>query len=341
MAQDTKQVLIVDDSMVDRMILKNILESSYKVIEADSGNRAFEYITTMRDQLDAILLDLSMPHIDGFDVLKFMKEKEIDDIPVLVVSTETTKENVQRAVQYDVRGFIKKPYDKEDVLERLRLRTGAIPKYNLTREELLETLKYISDLESLYKAYLENFEKSDERYRRRADLMQIMLNQYRRRGGGEDLNPDSIGLICKAAYFCDIGEMMVSDGRQKDSVEGLVKNRDKEKHTILGANLIKLNKSKACRYFVEICSSMCLHHHERYDGRGYPHGIKGKSNSIYNQMCRVLDELDERRSKFYGDRAKPIKFIIGHLAEDSMGVAGKEVCNLLAECEPMIFDYYL
>ena len=339
MAQETKRILIVDDNMVDRMVLKNILSSSFKVIEADSGNRAFEYITTMRDELEAILLDLSMPHIDGFDVLKFMKEKGIDDIPVLVVSTETTKENVQKAVQYDVRGFIKKPYDKEDVLERLRLRLGVVPEYDLTREELLETMKYITDLEALYKAYLDNFGKSDERYKRRADLMQIMLNAYRRHA--EDLNPDSIMLISKAAYFCDIGEMLLPDESQKESVEGLVKNRDKEKHTVLGSNLIRLNRSKACRYFVEVCSSMCLHHHERYDGRGYPHGIKGKSNSIYNQMCRVLDELEERRSRFYGDKAKPIKFIIGHLVGDNQGVAGKEVYNLLEECEPMIFDYYL
>ena len=339
MAQDVKRVLIVDDSMVDRMILKNILESSFKVIEADSGNKAFEYITTMRDELDVILLDLSMPHIDGFDVLSFMKEKGIDDIPVLVVSTETTIENVQKAVQYDVSEFIKKPYDKDDVLERLRLRTGVIPEYDLTREELIETMKYIADLETIYKAYLDNHEKSDERYQRRADLMQIMLNAYRRRGG--DLNPDSIMLISKAAYFCDIGEMFVPEEKQKDSLEGFVKNRDKEKHTILGANLIRLNRSKACRYFVEICSGMCLHHHERYDGRGYPHGIKGKCNSIYNQICRVLDELDERRSRFYGDKAKPIKFIIAHLVEDGMSVAGKEVYNLLEECEPLIFDYYL
>ncbi len=86
---------------------------------------------------------------------------------------------------------------------------------------------------------------------------------------------------------------------------------------------------------------MCLHHHERYDGKGYPYGIKGKNNSLYNQICRVLDELDERRSKFYGDKAKPIKFIIKHLVGDGMGVASKEVYDLLEECQPLIFNYYL
>ena len=86
MAQEKKRVLIVDDTMVDRIILKSILEADFKIWEADSGNRAFEYITTGGEDLDAILLDLSMPHINGFDVLRFMQEKGMNDIPVFVVT---------------------------------------------------------------------------------------------------------------------------------------------------------------------------------------------------------------------------------------------------------------
>ncbi|MBD5459437.1 MAG: response regulator [Lachnospiraceae bacterium] len=342
MAQEKKRVLIVDDTMVDRMILKSILEKDFRVMEADSGNRAFEYITTIRDDLDAILLDLSMPHINGFDVLSFMKEKDISDIPVFVVTSETTKVNVQKAFQYDVSDFIKKPFDKDDVLGRLRSRLGIVPEYNLTKEELLETTKYIADLESIYKTYLANFGKSDARYKARSDLMHIMLNAYRRTPQGEEMNQDSIMLISKAAYFCDIGEMLIPEDKQKEMVVNVLKSREmKERHTVLGSNFIRLNRSNACRYFVEICASMCLHHHERYDGRGYPYGIKGDNNSIFNQICRVLDELEERRSKFYGDKVKPIKYIIGHLVDDGLGVAGKEVYDLLEECEPSIFNYYL
>lgn len=342
MAQEKKRVLIVDDTMVDRMILKSILEKDFRIMEADSGNRAFEYITTIGDDLDAILLDLSMPHINGFDVLSFMKEKNISDIPVFVVTSETTKVNVQKAFQYDVSDFIKKPFDKDDVLGRLRSRLGIVPEYNLTKEELLETTKYIADLESVYKTYLTNFGKSDARYKARSDLMHIMLNAYRRTWQGEGMNQDSIMLISKAAYFCDIGEMLVPEDKQKEVVVNVLKSRElKERHTVLGSNFIRLNRSSSCRYFVEICASMCLHHHERYDGRGYPYGIKGDNNSIFNQICRVLDELEERRSKFYGDKVKPIKYIIGHLVDDGLGVAGKEVYDLLEECEPSIFNYYL
>ncbi len=342
MVQDKKRVLIVDDTMVDRMILKSILEADFRVLEADSGNRAFEYITTMGEDLDAILLDLSMPHIDGFDVLKFMKEKNINDIPVFVVTAEPTKHNVEKAFQYNVCDFIGKPFDREDIQGRLRSRLGIIPEYNLIREDLVETTKYIAELETLYRTYLVNFGKSDSCYRVRSDLMRIMLNAYSRTSKGEYLNQDNILLISKAAYFCDIGEMLIPDEKPAELVAGSTKSRELEdKHTIYGSNFIRLNHSKACEYFVEICASMCLHHHERYDGKGYPYGIKGKNNSFYNQLCRVLDEFEEKRSRFYGDKAKPIKYIIRRLVDDDMGVGGREVYKLLEECEPMIFDYFL
>lgn len=342
MAQEKKRVLIVDDTMVDRIILKSILETDFIVAEADSGNKAFEYITTQSNDLDAILLDLSMPYIDGFDVLKFMQEKNINDIPVFVVTAEPTRVNVEKAIRYNVCDFISKPFDREDILGRLRSRLGIIPAYNVQREDLVETIKYISDLEALYKTYLTNFGKSDASYRVRSDLMRIMLNTYSRSPKGEKLDPDNIQLVSKAAYFCDIGEMFLQDDKSTEQVVDLAKKRELEdKHTVYGANFIRLNRAKSCEYFVEICASMCLHHHERYDGKGYPYGIKGKNNSFYNQICRVLDELEERRSKFYGDKAKPIKFIIGRLIDDNMGVAGKEVYDLLEECEPMIFSYFL
>lgn len=344
MARDKKRVLIVDDTMVDRIILKSILEADFMIWEADSGNRAFEYITTNGAEIDAILLDLSMPHINGFDVLKFMNEKDIMDIPVFVVTAEPTRDNVEKAFQYKVCDFISKPFDRDDILGRLRSRLGIIPEYNLSREDLLETTKYISELEAFYKTYLANFGKSDAKYRVRSDLMRIMLNTYSRTPKGEYLNPDNILLVSKAAYFSDIGEILIPEAKPMDPQMPMMPVRNKEledKHTVYGSNFIRMNRSKACEYFVEICASMCLHHHERFDGRGYPYGIKGKNNSFYNQICRVLDEFEDKRSKFYGDKAKPIKFIVRRLVDDNQGVAGKEVYDLLEECEPLIFDYFV
>lgn len=341
MIQERKRLLIVDDMEIDRMILKSILSTEFEILEANGGNMAFEYITTRAEQLDVILLDISMPHIDGFDVLRFMKEKGVD-IPVFLVSAEPTRDNVEKALQYNVAEFIGKPFDKEDILRRLRSRLGVIPNYDRQNSDLAETLKYIADLEAVYKTYLKNYEKSDERYRVMMDLMKILLNSYRRTNRGTTLDEDNIELISRAAYFCDIGQMLVPDKRIQLSMTGQSHIQDMQRsHTMLGSTLVRLNRAKSCGYFVEVCSSMCLHHHERFDGTGYPNGIVGKNNSIYNQMCRLVDEFEDMRSKFYGDKAKPVKFVIKRLKGDKGGIASPEIISLLEDCEEQIFSYFM
>lgn len=85
---------------------------------------------------------------------------------------------------------------------------------------------------------------------------------------------------------------------------------------------------------------MCLHHHERYDGGGYPSGLKGKNNSIFNQLCRLVDEFEEMRSKFYGDKSKPVSFIIRRLINDDGGMVSPTLYALLEDCEKIIFNYF-
>ena len=84
-----------------------------------------------------------------------------------------------------------------------------------------------------------------------------------------------------------------------------------------------------------------MHHHERFDGTGYPSHIMGKSNSIYNQLCRLVDEFELRRSKFYGDRAKPVSFVIKRLLNDDKGMVSPELFSVLEDCEKQIYNYFI
>lgn len=340
MAQERKHLLIVDDVEIDRIILKSILCRDFDIMEASSGNMAFEYITTQGDRLDAILLDIAMPHIDGFDVLKFMEDKGLTHIPVFLVTAEPTRDNVEKAMKYHIAEFIGKPFEREDVLRRLRSRLGLTPAYDLKNEDLKETYAYIAELETLYKKYLANFDKDDAHYRIMVDLMRILLTYYNKYLRDDKLTSDGIELISKAAYFCDIGEMLIPDKRLK-IMSGHTDGQDIQKeHTQLGYALIRLNRAKSCEYFVEVCSSMCLHHHERVDGGGYPDGLLGDNNSIYNQMCRLVDEFETMRSKFYGDKARPVKFVVKRLVNDDAGMVSPKVSALLEDCEPQIIDYF-
>jgi len=341
MAQERKRLLIVDDSEVDRIILRSILASEFEIMEASSGNLAFEYITEKKDLLDAVLLDINMPHVDGFDILQFMKDKKIEDIPIFLVTSEPTLENVERALQYHVEEFIGKPFDKEDVLRRLRSRLGIPPIYDLQKLQLAETQKYVASLESFYKNCLTIMGKNDDHYRTMSDLMEILLTGYSRSSKGTKMKADNIKLVSQAAYFCDIGELFIPDKRLlllegRSQASALQKN-----HTELGASFIRLNQSKDCNYFVEICASMCQHHHERFDGKGYPHGITGKNNSFFNQLCRLVDEFAMMRSKFYGGKGKPVSFVIKRLLNDNEGMVSPEVFSLLEDCEKSILNYFM
>ena len=86
---------------------------------------------------------------------------------------------------------------------------------------------------------------------------------------------------------------------------------------------------------------MCLHHHERWDGKGYPDRLIENNNSIFNQMCRLVDEFEQLRSKFYGDKARPVKFVIRRLVNDSPGMVNPKINALLEDCEQLFIDYFM
>lgn len=342
MAQERKRLLIVDDTEIDRIILKSILCRDFDILEANNGNMAFEYITTRGDQLDAILLDIAMPHIDGFDVLRFIEDKQMTHIPVFLVTAEPTRDNVERALQYNIAEFIGKPFDREDVLRRLRSRLGVTPEYDLKNEALRETWAYIADLEALYKTYLSNLGRDDSHYQIRTDLMRILLTSYNKTTRELKMNSDAVELVSKAAYFCDIGEILIPDKRLQIMTAGQSKLQDlQQTHPLLGSNIIQLNRSKNCEYFVEICAGMCLHHHERFDGKGYPDKIVGKNNSVFNQLCRLVDEFEQLRSKFFGDKARPVKFVVKRMTGEGESMVEPKLYALLEDCEPQFIDYFM
>ena len=341
MAEDRKRLLIVDDTEIDRIILRSILQVDFEVDDVDNGNAAFEYITTKADKLDAILLDISMPNIDGFDVLRFMRDKGVVDVPVFLVTAEPTMDNVQRAIEYKIAGFIGKPFNKEDVPRRLRSRLGVVPTYDLKNEETKATAAFIADLDNVYTQFLTNFGRNAEQYKTLRDVMRILLTNYERKPWDIKVNPKSIDLICQAAYFCDIGEILIPDKRLQN-LDGLNRGVDMwQSHPTLGSYLIRLNRAKSCEYFVELCSDMCLHHHERIDGQGFPHGLEGKNYSLFNQMCRLSDEFVHQHSKFYGNGAKPVKFVIRRLVNDYVGMVDPKLYALLEDCEQQIIDYFM
>lgn len=336
MAGKNKTLLIVDDSEIDREILKNILCYEFNIIEADSGYSALEIILDKMISADAILLDVSMPVMDGFGMLQVMKENSVN-IPVFLVTAEATRDNVEKATQFNVSDFIRKPFERADVLRRIRMKLGIISDGNLTDTDIEETLSYIADLKQLYNCYLTNSGQDNGHYKRVVELMKILLNEYALAARKPELDKTHIEIISSAGYFYEIGNMIALKHFSKS-----LKPDDTEKegsHAILGANIIQLNYSEHCEYFVQICSDMCMHHHERYDGKGFPHKIIGDNNLVYTQICRLADKFDTLFFKYSEHSEAQFEYVVKELAQDQ-GAVSMEIFALITNCKWDIICYY-
>lgn len=334
---DVKRILIVDDSEIDREVLKRILGDDYDVIEADNGYSALEILQKEIDTLDAIMLDVSMPVLDGFSVLRLMKENKMESIPVFLITAEATKDNVAKAIQFKVAEFIKKPFDRADILKRLKAKIGSSSHRYVTEKDIYEMNQFIVRLKKIYEKYLANFGKDISHYERMTDLMKLFLTRHSEVSGTEQ-SREQIELISNAAFFCDIGYMLLPNSPESELKGGADMDQN-QSHTGLGADIIKLNSSRKCQYFVQICADMCLHHHETWDGNGFPDRISGSTFSIYTQMCRLADRFDRSFARYFEHNEIQFDFVVSELAPNWGGVS-PEIFSLLAGCKSNIILYY-
>lgn len=337
-----KKLLIVDDSEIDREVLKNILDEEFEIVEAENGYAALEVVLKQRVHFDAILLDVSMPVLDGFSVLRLMQESGHGVVPVFMITAEATKENVEKAMLHGVAEFIRKPFDRDEILKRIKAKLGMVTKRELTEADLGLTKKYIADLEAIYGKYLKNVGKDSGHYERMTAVMKILLNKYAAVYlDGMELDQMKIEIISKAAYFCDIGEMVCANvpgfrGGNKERTE----TEMVQGHTIAGSELIRLNYEECCQFFVQVCADMCVHHHERYDGTGFPHRILGKNNSVYTQMCGLADRFDTLFFKYRECNEMQFDFVVSELVQDR-GAVSREVFALLEDSKQNLVEFYM
>ncbi|MGN0688865.1 MAG: two-component system response regulator [Oscillospiraceae bacterium] len=349
MEKHKKRILIVDDSDIDREILKNILQEDFNVCEAANGYAAIEILVTRNPTIDMVLLDISMPYMDGFQVLRLMKENNINDVSVILISAEATKDNVEKASQFDITDFIKKPYDHARILEKVCEvlnveKSDAVPvSKDISNEVLKATNAYIKKLSVVYSAYMLNHGKDYDHYLRLRDLMVIVLDEYASKTKNEELDYTRIELIAEAAQFHDLGKMTVPDDILNKAVDGKFDDPDEEEinhnHTVMGANIVWLNEQPLCRYFVEICGDMCMHHHERHDGTGFPHRLKGTENSIYTRFCRLLSKFDKLFYRLTEYDSSRFDVILDELLMDR-GSIDPALAATLRSCKSEILGYY-
>lgn len=348
MAGILKKLMIVDDSEIDREILEEILKDDFSVIKVASGFAAMEMLINKKEKIDGLLLDVSMPVMDGFMVLQMMEDNDITEIPVFMITAEGTKDNIIKAARYNVKNFIVKPFDSKEVLQRLRTfyNISAAPvtpnaqgsdEYHQDAYSDMQT--YIRTLQKVYIGYLKNNGMDYSHYERVTNLVKILMSQYVITEKLRDINNDNIDIISKASFFIDIGYMTIPDKILNSSSRNQEETSTYRKHTELGGKLITMNRAPSCRYFVRVCSDMCIHHHERYNGTGYPHGLKYQENSDITQIVRIADLFDSIFYSYGSHGDEQFDMAINEIASDE-GSCKPTLVNLCRNCKANIMIYY-
>lgn len=307
------KVLIVDDAIMNRDILREILQDDYKVLEAENGERALEIIDTEQEEISAILLDLIMPVIDGFGVLEELnRRKLVQKIPVLVISGESNTPNEQKCFDLKIADFIGKPFNatlvkkrvhnaaehyayRNELEKKVNEQTVVLRRAYKTLQKQAEQLKHRNqDIIEILGTVVEyrNLE-SGEHVRRVGEYTRILAETFMADYPEYGLTQEKINIIVSASALHDIGKITIPDsillkpGRlTKDEFEYM------KSHTLRGCELLESMKNVLDPQYEEFSYEICRHHHERFDGKGYPDGLVGDAIPLSAQLVSVADVYD-------------------------------------------------
>lgn len=301
-------LLIVDDNELNRELLEYIFAGLYVIEHAENGKVGLEHILEAPDKYSAVLLDVVMPEMDGIQVLHHMKEASlIEKIPVFLITSEVRDDLTREAYELGVMDVIQKPVTPHIVLRRVNsivelFHARKILKGQVKTQQaelLLQAQKLIrmneGMIESLSTAIEFRSGESGEHVRRIHDITSFLLLNT---DLGKGLTMADIDNIALAAIMHDVGKISIPDAILNKPGKLTPKEFDIIKtHTLQGASLLEkipqLREHDSYRYAYDIA----LHHHERWDGKGYPEGLKGSDISIWAQIVSLADVYDALVSK--------------------------------------------
>lgn len=346
-----KKMLIIDDDDMNREILANIFEDIYVSDHACNGKEGLQMIYDNQETYCAILLDVMMPIMNGIEVLEALSEQMIaSKIPIFLITAERSNEVMRKGYELGVMDIIEKPVIPFvirrrilSVVELFESRKQLAKKVEYQDWELLKKAKEIIALnegliESLATAIEFRDGESGNHVKRIHDITKCILTDTKL---GEGLSAQEIDDIALASIMHDVGKIAIPDAILNKPGKLTKEEYEIMKlHTIKGADLLKsipaLRNANVYKYAFDIAR----HHHERYDGNGYPDRLKGDEISLWAQVVSLADVYDALVSKRVYKNAFSFDDAVKMIINNECGVFSPKLLSAFLEVEKDIRNIY-
>ncbi|MDR2461138.1 MAG: response regulator [Deltaproteobacteria bacterium] len=288
-----KHILIVDDNLTNLEQISIQIEDDYDISLAKSGSQAL--VICGKAEPDLILLDIEMPDMDGFATLEKLRQNpSLRSIPVIFLTASNDPKTEVRAIKAGAADFISKPVEREILLHRMETHL-ALSDANKNVDNKVRKLE-----DSIITSFSDLIEHRNNAFfggsRRSAGYVRLLSEELLAMDAFPNLlSSNVVEHLTRAAPFHDVGKIGISDmillkpTLLNDEEFSVMKN-----HTTIGAQIVKrvFKDLPATLPYKDYAINMALSHHERWDGKGYPHALKGEEIPIEARIMAVADVFD-------------------------------------------------
>ena len=305
-------ILLVDDAMMNRMMLTGILGEDYRILEAGNGKQCLELLREKAGQISLVLLDINMPVMDGFEVLRTMNTNHtIEDVPVIMISSDDSEEAIRKAYELGASDYVNRPFDAKIVYRRvsntIKLYAKQRRLVQMVSDQIRAREKNTDVLVGVLSQIVEfRNGESGSHVRHIRIITETLLHRLMELTSRYDLTPEQQDNIPLASALHDIGKIGIDEailnkpGKLTAEEFAVIKT-----HSMLGAEMLQKTESFADQPLLQTAYEIARWHHERWDGRGYPDGLKGDDIPISAQLVSMADVYDALTSERCYKKAFP------------------------------------
>ena len=302
--QEKSQILLVDDSKMNRMILAEILGDGYHILEAENGQECLEKLRAEAGNIALVLLDINMPVMDGFEVLKAMNANHtIEDIPVIMISSEDSDAAIRRSYELGASDYVNRPFDARIVYRRV---TNTIKLYAKQRRlvqmvsDQIRARENNTDMLVGVLSHIVEFRNGESglHVRHIRMITELLLHRLLEISSRYSITAEQQDMIPLASALHDIGKIGIDEkilnkpGKLTPEEFEVIKT-----HSMLGAQILYDLDNFSEQPLLQTAYEIARWHHERWDGRGYPDGLKGDEIPISAQLVSLADVYDALTSE--------------------------------------------